>query len=1032
MSKEKQNPFKNVWEVLDYLANNFTLFAPVRELVTKLNTKVDGYEKLLKEKADDIAYEDNKVYLTSYGDKLGKGMTLPDNGLSAYEIWLKHDNNTGSEEEFLRSLKGERGPKGEDGKSFSIQGKQEREEDLPKTGQVGEGWLVNGNVYIWDVNIEKWVNAGSLKGEKGDPGDRGPQGAQGARGEAGPKGPQGNAGQPGARGENGIRGSKMYSGRNITGTSTDPLIFTYSGIYDALVNDIYINTNTGDNSLGNIYVCTESGDASTAKWKYECNIVGARGMQGERGPQGPAGQSGSRGEKGDPGLTDEEKKKLEETIKNLINRIESLENSSDIPVERIIIKNALATMGTRENHVLEYLIEPDNATNKQVEMFSSRENIATINNSGFISCIQPGETEITVRSKKYPDILDRYSLVVSDNYISVRGMAFKKVPSELYIDDTAEITISFTPENATNTSVTFISSDPSVLEVDSRTGRLTAKRVGFAYITVTSDASPFIKLTSRSIQVVSRQVNRSIAIGSPIGSLRVDATHDLELSILDEYVRSAGMFVCESSNIQVATITNNGIINARSLGNTTITIRLADNPQVTTSFSLYTYRIPSGSDEITVSNGSMYTVARNEDLYIPYTAPKSLSGHMFYAIEHGTENIIGTGKITDGYMVLGATKTYSSLYKLYFQIKRYDNYVGYTIIAQSSIVTINIVDPVNSSSDRFYITNPVNRTLVGRTHKITAIYDVGARYYSENTEAAQIDYDVIKAVGNGTAKITGRKDHYASSFQLDVEGERGFHITNRVSSLKVNQSMTIMYDEYPQNNKHGVIFESSDESVATVTQNGFVFAQGVGKADIYLTSKHNAAIREKMSIEVTPTETPEKHIMISNKIKAIRVGTSYKLVGLPIPSSNNDTFTYNSTNPAVLYIDRFGTMIGKGVGTANVSVISANYRETYTVRVYDFEEGVAEVYISTLTGENMYAKNGSVEFPYVSSTYINYMTAEIVSGYNGQTLITGGNIDGKIKFSNLPRESMINVYIVVKNTYGSIVAQTAPFNLYVD
>lgn len=1130
MSKNRKgnNPFSTVWEVLDYLANNFTLFAPVRDLITKLSGKVDGYEALLHEKADDIEYEGNKVYLTSYGERLGEGMTLPDNGLSAYEVWLKN-GNTGTEEDFLRAIKGakgdqgvqgpkgdkgdqgvqglqgvqgpkgpqgdqgpvgpqgpqgpqgaqgERGPKGDDGKSFSIQGKKDSVEDLPEIGEVGQGWMVNGVVYIWDISINQWVDGGNLKGEKGDPGERGPQGPQGERGPQGEVGPQGaqglqgiqgpmgpqgprgdkgdigatglqgpqglrgEKGDPGAKGDRGdtgakgdkgdagVRGSKMYSGGGITGTATSGTIFPSSGITDALIYDHYINTNSGSPHFGNIYVCSRKGDANVAEWKYEGNIRGGQGIQGERGPQGPTGLTGPKGEKGDPGLTESEKTELEETIRDLINRIESLENIGVVPVQSITIKNKLTKMGTGENFIIEYLVEPETATYKQVEFISSKQSIATINNSGYINCLSPGETQITVRSTKYPNISDSYMLEVAAGYVSVRGLTINNVPSEMYVDDTATLSVAFTPSNVTNKNVRFRSSDPTIIEVNEQTGALTAKRAGFAYITATSESSPFISSTTRSIQVLNRQVIKSIAIGAPIYSLRVDATHDLKLSVLDEYTRSSGTFICESTNKQIATITNNGVITAVGLGNTTITIKLAENEQVTSSFVLDTYRIPSGSGEITVPNGSVYTVPYNEELYMPYSSTIALGSDTFYAVEHGTDNIIGTGYITNGFLVLRPTNTYVSLYKVYFQFKKYVSGVGYNIIAQSGIVTINIVAPVSSTKDSFYITNPFSRTLVGRTHKLTAMYDNGeARYSSSSPEVASVENMVVRALMNGSTIIKGKKDQISSQFSVIVEGERGISITNRVSSLRVNESMTIMYNEYPQSGARGVTFSSSNESVVTVTQSGFVFAVGEGKADIYLTSKYNSAIRDKMTIEVSSAFN--NHAMISNTIRAIRVGASYKLEGLTVPSSYSTTFTFNSSNPNVLTVDRFGTMIGKLTGTTSVSLITATYRETFDVRVYDIEPGIEEIFISTLTGENMYSSNRRIDLSYVTTANLTNTTVEIVSNYNKETVLSGGTIsNGKIVFTTLPHENLINIYIVAKDTSGRVVGQTAPFNLY--
>lgn len=73
------------------------------------------------------------------------------------------------------------------------------------------------------------------------------------------------------KGGSGIRGSQIYQGRNITGTSTSDTVFSGSGVENALVNDVYINTSTC-----NIYQCTIGGNASTAKWIYKSNISGKR------------------------------------------------------------------------------------------------------------------------------------------------------------------------------------------------------------------------------------------------------------------------------------------------------------------------------------------------------------------------------------------------------------------------------------------------------------------------------------------------------------------------------------------------------------------------------------------------------------------------------------------------------------------------------------------------------------------------------------------------------------------------------------
>ena len=137
------------------------------------------------------------------------------------------------------------------------------------------------------------------QGIQGKKGDTGPQGPKGDTGSQGPKGPQGATGATGAKGATGQRGSRWTQGTAITGTSTTATVFSGTGITDALVNDCYLNTSTY-----NIYMCTVSGNASTAKWVYVCNIKGLKGDKGATGatgPQGPTGPQGIQGKKGDTG-----------------------------------------------------------------------------------------------------------------------------------------------------------------------------------------------------------------------------------------------------------------------------------------------------------------------------------------------------------------------------------------------------------------------------------------------------------------------------------------------------------------------------------------------------------------------------------------------------------------------------------------------------------------------------------------------------------------------------------------------------------
>lgn len=109
------------------------------------------------------------------------------------------------------------------------------------------------------------VLIGNFKGPKGDKGDTG----------EGKTGPAGAAGQ---------RGSRWSEGTAITGTSTTATVFSGTGIADALANDMYMNTSTG-----NVYRCTVGGAAAVAKWVFAGNLKGTKGDKGNTGAKGATG-----------------------------------------------------------------------------------------------------------------------------------------------------------------------------------------------------------------------------------------------------------------------------------------------------------------------------------------------------------------------------------------------------------------------------------------------------------------------------------------------------------------------------------------------------------------------------------------------------------------------------------------------------------------------------------------------------------------------------------------------------------------------
>lgn len=271
------------------------------------------------------------------GDQGETGPTGPagadgEDGKSAYQIWLEQEGNSGkSEEQFLASLKGDKGDKGEKGEkgdtgatgadgAQGVQGPKGDKGDQgiqgPK-GDKGDAFAIaktfksiaamNSGFASDGVKEGQFVmiDTGNVNDEdnaklyvKGSTSYTYITDLSGATGLTGPQGEKGATGAQGAKGDTGTRGSRWYQGTAITGTSTTATVFSGTGITDALVNDNYLNTATG-----NTYRCTVAGNASTAKWVYTGNIKGPKGDTGPQGPQGVKGETGATGAQGPKGDT---------------------------------------------------------------------------------------------------------------------------------------------------------------------------------------------------------------------------------------------------------------------------------------------------------------------------------------------------------------------------------------------------------------------------------------------------------------------------------------------------------------------------------------------------------------------------------------------------------------------------------------------------------------------------------------------------------------------------------------------------------
>lgn len=123
--------------------------------------------------------------------------------ISAYGLAQKH-GFSGTEEEWLKSLKGD---KGDQGNGLEVKGVVASVDELEAVEAVRyDVYVADGMYYVF--NGASWDLIGAVRGEKGEKGEQGIQGQQGIQGEKGEKGDKGEQGIQGEKGDKGDKGEK--------------------------------------------------------------------------------------------------------------------------------------------------------------------------------------------------------------------------------------------------------------------------------------------------------------------------------------------------------------------------------------------------------------------------------------------------------------------------------------------------------------------------------------------------------------------------------------------------------------------------------------------------------------------------------------------------------------------------------------------------------------------------------------------------------------------------------------------------------
>ena len=236
-----------------------------------------------------------------------------------------------------------------------------------------------------------------------------------------------------------------------------------------------------------------------------------------------------------------------------------------VEVTSITLDKTTLTVTAGSEETLTATVKPDNATDKTVTWTSSNTAIATVKD-GKVKGIKAGTATITAQAG---DKKATCKVVVTKSVIEVTSITLDKTTLSLTVGAEETLTATVKPDNATDKTVTWTSSNTAIATV--KDGKVKGVKAGTATITAkagSKTATCKVTVTKATVAVTSVTLNKTSL------SLKVNQEETLIATVKPDNATDKTV-KWSSSNTSVATV-NNGKVKGIKAGTAVITAKAGD------------------------------------------------------------------------------------------------------------------------------------------------------------------------------------------------------------------------------------------------------------------------------------------------------------------------------------------------------------------------------------------------------------------------------------------------------------------------
>ncbi len=573
----------------------------------------------------------------------------------------------------------------------------------------------------------------------------------------------------------------------------------------------------------------------------------------------------------------------------------------------------VTTSLAEKTFVLYATITPKEAENEPVVWSSSDSSIATVDQKGLVTLRKSGTVTIICTAKNDSAIAASCRVTITQG---VTGIRLDQSNINMNVGETFRLTYVLAPVNASNTAVTFTSTNQSIATVNN-TGVISARGVGqTAIIVKTNDGG--------------HMATCLVNVGRVATAVKLDAT-SIVLNVGDYYNFETTITPADStdttltwevSDKSVAVVSNKGKVIAKKAG---VSVIMAKTKSGSTAYCTVTVQQGVTGVQLDDHEGVIYI---GDEWELNATvSPKSATTQdlKWVSSDRGVATIDANGRITgvkEGLTIITCTTVDGG-------------YVDYC--------AVQVISPEVESQD--IIVTPESCLIgVGKKMKLEAqvipenTTDKTVEWISSNTDIVTVDEKGrITGVSVGNAVITCiAADGSGAEAYCEVEVCQeitDIQLNNTYLDLVVGDAVQIEGWIFPSDATYGVTWSSDDATVALVDQNGKVTALKAGDTVVRATAEDSSGVEAVCVVHVR-NPVPITNIQVSESELVMVPGESRTVSFTILPSGYTDGYTWSSDNPVVASVNATTGMItANALGVANITIFAQSGRSA-SVKIY--------------------------------------------------------------------------------------------------